>query len=75
MSFSFLLDVTLFKTKIMMSDQNKRKSSQEEFYLGNYQLELTHEYKYLGVVFYLHVYFTPSSKRQGIVGLKVVMQP
>ena len=34
------------------------------FYLDIDQIEITHEYKYLGVDFYSHDYFKPSSIRR-----------
>ena len=57
------LKVNLSKTKIMIFDRNKRKSNQEAFYLDKDQIEITHEYKYIGIEFYSHGYFEPSSKR------------
>ena len=54
------LEVNLAKTKIMIFDHNKRKLNQKAFYLDKDQ---THEYKYLGINFYSHGYFEPSSKR------------
>ena len=50
---------------------NKRKVNQEAFYLDKDQIEITSRYKYLGIDFYSHGYFEPSSKKQGIVCMKV----
>ena len=43
------LDVNLSKTKIMIFGRNKKKLNQEVFHLGKDQIEITHEYNYLGV--------------------------
>ena len=67
------LDVNLSKTKIMIFGRNKRKLNQEAFYLGKDQIEITHEYKYLGIDFYSHGYFEPSSKRRRIACMKALM--
>jgi hypothetical protein len=40
---------------------NKRKLNQEAFHLDKDQIEITHEYKYLGIEFHSHGYFKPSS--------------
>jgi hypothetical protein len=61
MQFSSL-EINLSKTKIMIFGHNKRKSNQEAFYLDKDQIEITHEYKYLGIDFYLHSHFEASSK-------------
>ena len=45
------------KTKIMVFDHNKRKLNQETYYLGEDQIEMSHEYKYLGIDFYSQDYF------------------
>ena len=45
------LEVNLSKTKIMIFDRNKKKSNQEAFYLDKDQIEITHEYKYIGIEF------------------------
>ena len=68
------LEVKLAKTKIMIFGRNKRKLNQEAFYLDKDQIEITHEYKYLGIDFYSHGYFEPSSKRQGIACVKALMK-
>ena len=52
----------------MIFDRNKRKSNQEAFYLDKDQIEITHEYKYIGIEFYSHGYFEPSSKGWRIIG-------
>ena len=46
----------------MISSSNKRKLNQEAFYLDKDPFEITHEYEYLGIDFYLHGYFKPSNK-------------
>jgi len=61
MQFSSL-EINLSKTKIMIYGHNKRKSNQEAFYLDKGQIEITHEYKYLGIDFYLQSHFEASSK-------------
>ena len=48
------LEVILAKTKIMIFGHNKRKLNQEAFYLDKDQIEMTHEYKYLGIDFHSH---------------------
>ena len=58
-SSSSLEDI-LSKTKIMIFGHNKRKSNQEAFHLDKDQIEITHEYKYLGIDFYLHGHFEAS---------------
>ena len=65
--------VNLAKTKTMIFDRTKRKLNQKAFYLDKDQIEITHEYKYLGIDFYLHDYFEPSSKMQGIACMKALM--
>ena len=45
----------------MTSGSNKRELNQEAFYLDKDPFEITHEYKYLGIDFYSHGYFEPSS--------------
>ena len=55
---SFSLEVNISKTKIMLFGHNKRKLNQEAFYLSKEQIEITHEYKYLGNDFYSHGYRT-----------------
>ena len=67
------LGVNLSKTKIMIFDHNKRKLNQEAYYLDKEQIEITHEYKYLGIGFYSHGYFEPSIKRRRIIGMKALM--
>ena len=57
-----VLKVNLSKTKTMIFDCNKRKLNQEAIYLDKDQIEINHEYKYLGIDFYSHGYFEPSSK-------------
>ena len=66
-------DPPLSKTKIMIFGRNKRKLNQEAFYLDKDQIEITHEYKYLGIDFYSHGYFEPSSKRRRIASMKALM--
>ena len=46
---------------------------QEIFYLDRVQIEITHEYRYFGIDFYSHDYFEPSSKRQRMENMKVLM--
>ena len=46
------LDVNLSKTKIMIFGCNKTNLNQEAFYLDNDPIEITHEYKDLGIDFY-----------------------
>ena len=67
---SFSLDINLSKTKIMIFGHNKSKSKQEAFYLGMDQIQITHEYEYLGIDFYAHGYSEPSSKKQRIANMK-----
>lgn len=64
MRFALLLalEINKSKTKIMIFGRNKRKLKQKVFYLNEDEMEITHEYKYLGIDFYLHGYFEPSSK-------------
>ena len=50
-STSSSLEINLSKTKIMIFGHNKRKSNQEAFYLDKDPIEITHEYKYLGIDF------------------------
>ena len=71
--YKVCLEVILSKTKIIIYGHNKRKLNQEEFYLNKDQIEISHEYKYLGMYFYLHGYFEPSSKRQRITSMKPLM--
>ena len=49
------LEVNLSKTKIMIFDRNKRELIKKAFYLGKDPIEITHEYKYLGIDFCSHV--------------------
>ena len=49
------LEVNLSKTKIMIFSYNKRKLNQEAFYLDKDPIEITHEYKYLGIDFFIHM--------------------
>jgi len=53
----------IFETKIMIFGCNTKRSNQNAFYLDKDQIEITHEYKYVGIDFYSHSYFEPSSKR------------
>jgi hypothetical protein len=49
----FSIDINLSKTKIMNFGQNiNQTENQEGLYLGDDQIETTHEYKYLGVNYY-----------------------
>ena len=59
--------------KIMIFGRNKRKLNQEAYYLENDQIKITYEYKCLGVDFYSHGYFEPSSKRWGIADMKALI--
>ena len=59
---SFGLEVNLAKTKIMIFGHNKKKLNQKAFYLNKEQIEIAHEYKYLGIDIYSHHYFEPSVK-------------
>ena len=43
------------------------------FHLDTDQIEITHEYKYLGIDFYSHDYFESSSKRWGITSMRALM--
>ena len=54
---SSILNVNLPTTKIMIVGRNKRTLNQEAFYLSKDQIEIIHEYKYLGIDFYSHRYF------------------
>jgi hypothetical protein len=56
----------------MIFGLNKRKLNQEGFYVDKDQIEITLD-EYLGVDYYSHGYFEPSSKRQRIVGMKALM--
>ena len=56
-----MLKVNLPKTKIMIFDRSKRKLNQEAIYLDKDRIEINHEYKYLGIDFYSHGFFKPSS--------------
>jgi hypothetical protein len=47
----------------MIFGHNKRKLNQEPFNLYKDQIDITHEYKYLGIDFYSYGYFEPSYKR------------
>ena len=58
----------------MIFGHNKRKLNQEAFYLDKEQIEITDEYKYLGIDFHSHGYFEPSNKKQGIAGMKALME-
>ena len=66
------LEVKPTMTKIMIFGCNNRKFNQEAFYLDKDQIEITHEYDYLGIDFDLHNYFEPSDKRQGIACVKAL---
>ena len=57
----------------MIFGRNKRKLNEEAFCLGKDQIEINHEYKYLGIGFYLDGYFEPSSKRRKIDSMEVLM--
>lgn len=57
----------------MISSCNKRKINQEMFYNGKDKIEITYEYKCLGIGFYSHCHFEPSSKRQRIASMKDLM--
>ena len=58
----------------MIFGRNKRKLNQEAFYLDKNPFEIPREYKYLGIDFYSHGYFEPSSIRQGIACMKALMR-
>lgn len=60
-------------TKTMIVGRNKRKINQEGFYLGKYEIKLTHDYHHLGLDFYEHGYFEPSSKKWQIACRKALM--
>ena len=57
----------------MFFGHNNRKWNQEAYYLGKDQIEITHEYKCLGIDFYSHDYFEPSSKKRRIASMKALM--
>ena len=57
----------------MIFGYNKHNLNQETFNLGIDQIEITLEYKYLGICLYLHGHFEPSSKRRQIVGMEALM--
>ena len=57
----------------MIFGRNKRTLNQEAFYLSKDQIEIIHEYKYLGIDFYEHGYFEPSSKKWQIAGMRALM--
>ena len=57
----------------MMFGHNKRKLNHEAYHLDKDQIEINHEYKYLGIEFYSHGFFEPSSKRQRITSMKALM--
>ena len=59
-----LLEANSPITIIMIFGRNKRKLNQKAFYLDKGQIEITHEFEYLGIDIYSHRYFEPSSKRQ-----------
>ena len=67
------LEVNLSKTNIIIFGHNKRKINQEAIYLNKDPIEVTHEYKYLGIDFHSHGYFEPSSKSHRIAGMKAFM--
>ena len=58
----------------MVIGRNKRKLNQKVFYLDKDHIEITHEYKYLGIDLYSHGYFEPSSKRRGIADMRALMK-
>lgn len=45
-----IIDVNLLKTKMMTFGHNTRELIQKVFYIGNNQIEITHEYKYIGLI-------------------------
>jgi hypothetical protein len=52
------LEAILSKTKSMIFGHNKGKLNQEAFYLDKDPSEITHEYKYHGIVFlFIMMYF------------------
>ena len=53
------LEVNLPKTKIIIYGCNKRKLKQKAFYIDKGSIEITNEYKYLGIEFYSHEYSEP----------------
>ena len=68
------LKVNLCKTKIMNFGCNKRKLNQKAFYLDNDQIEITHKHKYVGIGFYSHGYFGPSSKWRSMKALMATLR-
>jgi hypothetical protein len=44
------LEANLSNTKIMIFGHNKRKLNQEAFYVDKDRIEITHEYKYIGLI-------------------------
>ena len=68
------LEVNSSKTKLMIFGRNKRKWNQEAFYLDKDQIEITREYKCLGIDFCSHGYFEQFSKRWGIAVMEVLMR-
>ena len=63
----------LSMTIVMIFGCNKRTLNQEAFHLSKNQIEIIHEYKYLGIDFYAHGYFEPSSKKWQIAGMRALM--
>ena len=57
----------------MMFGRKKRKLNQDAFYLDKDRIEITHEYKYLGIDFYSDDNFEQSSKKRGIASMKASM--
>ena len=57
----------------MIFGRNKEISKQVWFYLCDDQIETTYAYKYLGVDFYSHGYFEPSSGKEGTACMKPLM--
>ena len=67
------LEVKLAMTKIMIFDRNKKKINQKAFYLDKDQIEITHEYKYLGIDIWSYGYFEPCSKEGISAFVKALM--
>ena len=57
----------------MIFVRNKWKLNQEVLNLNKDLIEITHEYKYLGIDSYWHAYFEPPSKKWRIASMKALM--
>ena len=51
----------------MIFGRNKRKLNEEAFCLGKDQIEINHEYKYLGIGFYLDVTLSHQVKDDKLI--------